>query len=48
MKSIKAYYVKRGFKIVELSVDQQFEPALAALANMKIELNTSVQNDQVP
>ena len=42
MKSIKAKYAKRGYKIVKLRVDQQFEPTQAALANMEIEQNASV------
>ena len=48
MKSIKAYYEKRGFDIVELRSDQKFEPARAAFSNMDIELNASVRNDHVP
>ena len=48
MNSIKAYYANRGFKIVELRKDRQFEPARAALADVDIELNASVRNEHVP
>ena len=48
MKSIKAYYVKRGFKIAELRADQQFEPAQVALADIRIELNASIRNEHIP
>ena len=48
MKSIKAYYTKRGFNIVELRTYQKFELDQAALADMEIELNASVRNDHVP
>ena len=48
MKSIKAYYVKRGFNIVGLRVDHKFEPDQAALTDMELELNTSVSNKHVP
>ena len=48
MKSIKAYYANRGFKIVELREYQKFEPEQSALANMNIELNASVQNKHIP
>ena len=48
MKSIKAYYTKRGFNIVELRTYQKFELDQAALADMEIELNASVINEHVP
>ena len=48
MKSTKAYYAKRGFKIVELRADQKFESSRAALSDMDIELNVSVRNKHVP
>ena len=47
MKSIKAYYAKRGFKIVEMRADHKFEPAQAALAKMGIDLDASVGNEHV-
>ena len=34
MKSIKAYYTKRGFKIVKLRAYQKLEPAQVALTDM--------------
>ena len=48
MNSIKAYYAKGGFKIVELREDHKFELARAALADMEIELNASIRNKHVP
>ena len=45
---VNAYYVMRGFKIVELRADQKFEPSRAVLTYIKIEMNTSVRNDNVP
>ena len=48
MKSIKDYYLKRGFKIFKLRSDQQFELTQAALSDMHIELNASVRNEHVP
>ena len=47
MKSIKAYDINKGIKIVELRADHQFEPSQAALANMEIELNASVRKEYV-
>ena len=48
MKQIRAYYAKRGFKIVEIRADWKFEPAQAALADMEIDLNASVRNKHIP
>ena len=48
MKSINAYYVKRGFDIVELRENQQFLLARAVLADMDIDLNTFIKNKHVP
>ena len=45
IKLIKDYYVKRGFNIVELRSDQQFEPSRAALTDMQIDLNASVSKN---
>ena len=45
---MKSYYVKRGFKILELRADQQFEPAQSVLSDMEIELNASIRNEHIP
>ena len=47
MKSIKAYDINKGIKIVELRAYHQFELSQAALANMEIELNASVRKEYV-
>ena len=48
MKSMNAYYVMRGFKIVELRADQKFEPAQAALSGMQIEMDGYVRDEHIP
>ena len=48
MKSIKAYYAKRGLKIVELRADQKFKPSLVAIAKMHNKLNASVRYEHAP
>ena len=48
MNSIKAYYGKWGFRIVDLRADHKFEPAQAALAEMEIDLIASIRNKHVP
>ena len=48
IKSIQAYYAKKGFKIALLREYQQFEMAQAALGHMQIDLNASVRNAHFP
>ena len=48
MKVVKSIYSKRGFKIVHLLMDNEFEPQRGDLAMMHITLNTVAEAEHVP
>ena len=48
IQQIQSQYIKRGFRIRDAYMDGQFEPLRASLAEMKINLNTTLNDEHVP
>ena len=48
VKKIQQVYHRRGFKIIHLLMDGQFEPIHGDLSSLRITLNTVANDDHVP
>jgi hypothetical protein len=48
IKQVKSVYAKRGFQILHMLIDGQFESLRANLANLQINLNMVSNNEHVP
>ena len=48
IQQIQSQYIKRGFRIWDAYMDRQFEPLRASLAEMRINLNTTSNDEHVP
>ena len=48
LKTVKSIYTKRGFRIVHLLMDNEFEPLRGDLSTLHITLNTVAEAEHVP